>query len=1243
MQGGNRGTEARVLRAVVALGAALLLAVPPASAAGQTISAVAGQQFSGQVASSQTGCSSPSSPSGTIDWGDGSTSAAQVSVSGSALVISGSHTYAKAATYAGSVTGSYTCTSRTGPSQSPFNASFTAQVSDAASVSPTSLSFKVEVNEFNQIGIDSNPQSVIVTDTGTSPLTISGVKIVNSPGGFVINNACVSTLVNDAYTTTCKAPTTRADTCTGATLSVGASCAIAVEYDNAGLYPTASGSLEIDSNSPTTPDLVSLSGTSTFISAISEGAVPGGCPGVIADTEGPLTGSGFGVHNGSGILLGGCWTDNGIWGAVGPVTINGDVTLVPTNPGDELFVSPSFAGGTANDTIFATPSNARYVVQVAPPAASNQGSQAPAKSPRRAARRTTAAFKPGPIRHCLICEPGTTWALSGPNTEPLGIVDLGSHPFVCSHAWEDALAPNYVGCAGLLAFHADSPQDTIHGLPVVGGNILFAGCGSAYTSAYAALPKLFSTTPVAGSSPPTATFEFGGCSQPPQSTSSGGGSANPVTCPGKPSATPGCGSGNIIPNQPHVLRRATGSACPSGDVDYTAGAPESFVGAMDFGSPYLCYDPARDVWTAGGTVGVLGATVDTGPPPDFGIGFHSNGSFDHGGIQTVDFGSPGVVLAPAVDLNSFGGSFGVDPTRLQASATVTVGGVLKINGGAFAVWANPSHPYTYQPDEIPGVGALQTDTRPPNQLTDFAAGVGGDVSLGVPVIGTVDLASGYVFYAAPSYFEFAGCLGDCTNGLSLLGVATLYARAFGALDTGNGQYNIGGSARVCANFPVVGNVCPASLALDASNVGLGACGSFLGITGGAIVTYGQGVQIEGPFSCDLGPITVVVQRSRALDARVAHVAQGDGAVTLRLAGHPPSASIYVRGVGGPPILAVAGPHGERLSQTGAGQGVHAADLVIWPEPKLDETLVAIKHPAAGRWSLTPLPGSTTISKVAYAYGLPPANISATVSGRGHTRTLTYRIGARPGQRVTFAERAGRVFHILGTALGNGGRLRFSPAFGPGASREIVALISLSGRPVPPRTIARYAAPSPPTAGRPPHLTLARRGNALKISWGKTANAHGYLVAVALSDGLRASYSEPARQRSIVRPMVGQDVSARIRLFAIAATGAAGPPAVATLTPVRPPAKVTHLTIKRVRRTVVVAWLRSPGARAYMLLLQQSRPRGTIYAPTLLSKTRFVSKRTLPNLRAGSVVTITVTALGPTGAESPPSRIRYRAS
>ena len=353
----------------------------------------------------------------------------------------------------------------------------TASSAPQATVTPGSLSFKVQVNEFNQSTIDSNPQTVTLTNTGTAPLSISAAKIVNSAGGFVIGNRCVSILVNGSFTTPCATPTAPLDTCSGTTLAVGGSCGVSVEYEDAAQFPSASGSLEIVSNSPTSPNVVSLSATSTFISSplVSAGAVPGGCPGMISD------GQNANPNTGGGIELGGCWASvgpggpgaaaNSTWGAVGPVTIDGDVTLFPTSANDELWVSPSIGQNPLfqNNTIYATPSNAQYVVMVAPPATvgATGASRDHVRLEEPAPAIDTHMLTITTNLPCLPCEE-STWAVAGPNTERLGVVDLGANPYVCSH-------PPATGCQAPLSFTADAPPDVIHGLPITGGEIVFGG------------------------------------------------------------------------------------------------------------------------------------------------------------------------------------------------------------------------------------------------------------------------------------------------------------------------------------------------------------------------------------------------------------------------------------------------------------------------------------------------------------------------------------------------------------------------------------------------------------------------------------------------------------------------------------------------------------------------------------------------------------------------------------------------
>jgi uncharacterized delta-60 repeat protein len=1076
-----------------------------------------------------------------------------------------------------------------------------------ASLSPSALTFSVNINQFDAEYIDSGTQFVHVTNTGTAPLSISGVEVINSGGAFIIGATCAAILgSNDQYTGTCVHYAT-ANTCQGATLDPGTSCYVGIQYQDARNHNPAAGALEIISNSPTSPDLVQLSAKATVLSS-SGGDGPLRCPGVIGNQVFPLSGC-FGDITANPPSYPDGEPDN--WAAYGPVTLDNEVVLVPTSPNDELVESPI---GNVSTTVYATPADAVYKVEVIPP----EG-QTP--------------------------------------SQVVGQIDLGRDPYTCTYGKNNGplgSSPSKYGggCTDSMTVTEGNPPDTIHGLSLQGGYILFANCGT-LTHVSANLPRaLFGTAPVpAGqSAAPTVQFEFGGCvtysapSSPGSGQGSGSSGTNVQTCPGEKTPTPDCSGHTVPPNDPKAADVSTAHAdddqssgpCPPDDTDYSESIPAAFMGAMQFNDPYLCYDPAGGVWTVGGSISVAGATIDTGPAPTEGISFTSNGSFLHGGLK-ASFPGTGLPIFGPVALQSIQGAYGVSPTRVGVSATLTAG-PLTITGGGFAAWASQNDKFDYtagSPYSIPGVDHLQTVPV----FTNFVVGAGGTVGIQLPGFGTVALGGGYGLYAAPHYFEFGGWLGSEDGGLNL-GLVQIYADVFGALDTGNGQYNVQGQAKVCASFPVAGTVCPLSLSGDVSSKGMGACGSFFGITGGFTYPWGGNVSIEGPFGCSYGSIQVVVQRSQSVDDALARIAPASGAVTVKLAGEAPSTMIYVKGAGGSPLLSLAGPGGAHLSQTSSGAGVHTSDLVIWPEPKQDETLVAIKHPAAGSWTLTPLAGSPAITTMSYANGLPPAKVTARVSGAGTHRTLTYRLRPRAGQVITFAERGRDVFHTIGKAHGAHGSIRFTPAPGPGGRRKIVALIALANGPAPDVVAGSYIAPPPPRAGRPPRLRVSRRGTNATVSWGRAVNANSYLAVVSLSDGRHLAYPEPAGRRTITIANVAQNDSGRVEVTAITALGERGRTATSRLAALGAPARVRGLQARRVRGGVELSWKRAGGAKLYMLSIAA---RGITYTPKVIRGTSFVSKQTLPELKPGATATITVAALGPSGEKGAPATTRYRGS
>src|SRR6185312_13398672 len=184
----------------------------------------------------------------------------------------------------------------------------------------------------------------------------------------------------------------------------------------------------------------------------------------------------------------------------------------------------------------------------------------------------------------------------------------------------------------------------------------------------------------------------------------------------------------------------------------------------------------------------------------------------------------------------------------------------------------------------------------------------------------------------------------------------------------------------------------------------------------------------GTGSCDLSPfvvkpVSVASVAGRSGRTRVAEVATAAGA------GGAPFEDIAVTGSGAPPSVVLTSPGGKTVVPVAFGPGAASAPAVALTVPKTGTTYVMVRNPGAGNWKVSAAPGSSAITQVRQARGYPAPVLHARVSGRGATRRLTYTVTKRPGLSVSFAERAHRVYRILGTAKGAHGTLRFTPAPG----------------------------------------------------------------------------------------------------------------------------------------------------------------------------------------------------------------------
>jgi len=125
-----RGGAGSITATAVAGGVASLAIAAPAWAATPAITATAGTQFSGTIATFTTDCSAPILPSASINWGDGApTSIARIATSGTLLTIGGRHTFSHAGDFRGTVSGTYQCASNIANlGAQPIAVSFAAQV-----------------------------------------------------------------------------------------------------------------------------------------------------------------------------------------------------------------------------------------------------------------------------------------------------------------------------------------------------------------------------------------------------------------------------------------------------------------------------------------------------------------------------------------------------------------------------------------------------------------------------------------------------------------------------------------------------------------------------------------------------------------------------------------------------------------------------------------------------------------------------------------------------------------------------------------------------------------------------------------------------------------------------------------------------------------------------------------------------------------------------------------------------------
>ncbi len=209
---------------------------------------------------------------------------------------------------------------------------------------------------------------------------------------------------------------------------------------------------------------------------------------------------------------------------------------------------------------------------------------------------------------------------------------------------------------------------------------------------------------------------------------------------------------------------------------------------------------------------------------------------------------------------------------------------------------------------------------------------------------------------------------------------------------------------------------------------------------------------------------------------------------------------------------------------------------------------------AGTYRITANPGSPPISGVRQDIALAP-RVRARVTGRGVERRLVYRITTHPGQLVTFIERSRQVERVLGSTRLGHGSIRFRAAAGRDR-RQILAAVTVDGRPSTSFAVASYAPPALERLGRVRGLRVRRLRSRVRMAFAAVPGARAYDLYLRLADGPRRSYRIVGRRLRIAGICLEVGGRVLVRAAGDRVYTASGPAAAATvpvwLRPSRPP-------------------------------------------------------------------------------------------
>lgn len=344
----------------------------------------------------------------------------------------------------------------------------------------------------------------------------------------------------------------------------------------------------------------------------------------------------------------------------------------------------------------------------------------------------------------------------------------------------------------------------------------------------------------------------------------------------------------------------------------------------------------------------------------------------------------------------------------------------------------------------------------------------------------------------------------------------------GSLNAGVTVWNQFFAADGSARVRVLGYELGSAYALITKVGGYG-CGSVGDLALGFSFKWGEAPRTMWGCSTSTSAIGA---SARAAVARRLTIPRGAGETVLRFTG-----------AGGDPEIRLRAPDGRTIAMPPTGRAMAVRDgVLVARDPTLDQTVVQLRRPAAGRWTYDVLKGSVRVTGVRVERVLASPRVRASVVAHGAERTLRWKLAVADGERVRFVEAGGGVPpRTIVTTSRRSGAILFTPALVDTPDHAIDAYVERADGLVRARlTVARFRAAAL-TVRSPRPVRLRRRADGtVAVTWRPSSGAARYDVFVTRPDGTVSLQRVPSPRVSI--PNVALTDRIAVAIQAVAADG-----------------------------------------------------------------------------------------------------------